>query len=90
MLGPAPGATGNPGQRRTEHPGSEQRRQRRDQTGHGQEAPGDVRIGLGGPQHPLDVAAHHPLRLLDSGNHILTATEPAWAEPVRELDEFLD
>jgi pimeloyl-ACP methyl ester carboxylesterase/DNA-binding winged helix-turn-helix (wHTH) protein len=39
-----------------------------------------------------ELAAQIPgstLRLLDSGNHVLTATEPAWAELVRELDEFL-
>jgi pimeloyl-ACP methyl ester carboxylesterase/DNA-binding winged helix-turn-helix (wHTH) protein len=39
-----------------------------------------------------ELAAQIPgstLRLLDSGNHILTATEPAWPDLVRELDEFL-
>jgi len=39
-----------------------------------------------------ELAAQIPgstLRLLDSGNHILTATEPAWADLVRELDQFL-
>ena len=39
-----------------------------------------------------ELAAQIPgstLRLLDSGNHLLTATEPAWAQVVRELDGFL-
>jgi pimeloyl-ACP methyl ester carboxylesterase/DNA-binding winged helix-turn-helix (wHTH) protein len=39
-----------------------------------------------------ELAAQVPgstLRLLDSGNHILTATEPAWSELVHELDRFL-
>ena len=30
------------------------------------------------------------LRLLDSGNHILTAQEPAWPALLEELDRFLD
>jgi pimeloyl-ACP methyl ester carboxylesterase len=29
------------------------------------------------------------LRLLDSGNHILTATEPAWLDLLDEVDRFL-
>lgn len=40
-----------------------------------------------------ELAARIPgstLRLLDSGNHILTATEPAWADLLRGLDGFLD
>jgi pimeloyl-ACP methyl ester carboxylesterase len=44
-------------------------------------------------QQARELAAQIPgstLRLLDSGNHILTATEPAWAELVHELDGFLD
>ena len=28
--------------------------------------------------------------LVDSGNHIVMADEPAWPELVRELDDFLD
>lgn len=43
-------------------------------------------------QQARELAAQIPdstLRLLDSGNHILTATEPAWAELVREVDRFL-
>jgi pimeloyl-ACP methyl ester carboxylesterase/DNA-binding winged helix-turn-helix (wHTH) protein len=43
-------------------------------------------------QQARELAAQIPgsiLRLLDSGNHILTAGEPAWPVAVREMDRFL-
>jgi pimeloyl-ACP methyl ester carboxylesterase/DNA-binding winged helix-turn-helix (wHTH) protein len=43
-------------------------------------------------QQARELAAQIPgstLRLVDSGNHILTAREPAWRVVVRELDRFL-
>jgi pimeloyl-ACP methyl ester carboxylesterase len=30
------------------------------------------------------------VRLLDSGNHIVMADEPAWPEMLAELEDFLD
>jgi len=43
-------------------------------------------------QQARELAAQIPgstLRLVDSGNHILTAREPAWPVVVREMDRFL-
>jgi pimeloyl-ACP methyl ester carboxylesterase len=43
-------------------------------------------------QQAHELAAQIPdctLRLVDSGNHILTAHEPAWPEFVHEMHRFL-
>ena len=43
-------------------------------------------------QQARELAAQIPgsvLRLVDSGNHILTAREPAWPVIIREIERFL-
>jgi pimeloyl-ACP methyl ester carboxylesterase/DNA-binding winged helix-turn-helix (wHTH) protein len=50
----------------------------------------DVRVPLSQARELCRLIPASRLCLLDSGNHILTADEPAWPVLCRELDDFLD
>lgn len=49
----------------------------------------DQRVPLSQAQELVSLIPDSTLHLLDSGNHILTAHEPAWAQAVDEIEHFL-
>ncbi|WP_326553099.1 alpha/beta fold hydrolase [Micromonospora sp. NBC_01813] len=50
---------------------------------------GDIRVPATDARELASLISGSQLVLLDSTNHLLSGAEPAWAELVRNVDDFL-